>query len=1150
METASLKSFATWARTTLIREVTARIAVVLAPASPERVEQPRVVAALEKSVHASGGGDKGRSAVADRVAYTWFNRIIALRFMDANGYTGIGVVSPQTGVGVGQPEVLAEAKRGNVDPEVVGQKASETVTGLLNGTRRSVDPQGEAYALLLAEYCRHWNRSMPFMFERAGDFTELLIPANLLADDSVLNRAAKVLTADVCQDVEVIGWLYQFYISERKDEVFAGFKKNKKAGADEIPAATQLFTPHWIVRYLVENSLGRLWMLNRPNSRLVDQMEYYIAPAGDETSPLKINSPEGLKVIDPACGSGHMLTYAFDLLYAIYEEEGYAPTEIPGLILANNLYGAEIDPRAGALAAFALAMKARKRQRTFFSRRVEPSVCVLEQIYFTPQEVELLLTVTGERHEEIAFWQQFEHADTFGSLIQPDAQQTTRLRHHLAQLADGGDLLTADVIERAGRVARQADHLARTYSVVVANPPYMGSKNMGPRLAEFARAEYSDSKADLFAMFIDRCQRLAVSHGFVGMITMQSWMFLDSFQRTRSNLLQAAPLVSMAHLGAHAFDSIGGEVVSTTAFVLEAKGGSRSLATFVRLVDVVGEAAKSALFREAIGDASNSRLFKVSSESLRTLPQSVLSYSMPAKTRELFQRRRVADLAHVHRGISTGNNDLYMRYWYEVSRSGINLVATTQDDTAHQRWYRVNRGSYPSKWYGYGPEVLDYQDSGRRMRDAAENGDNPGFRHDGAAEYFKETITWSAMTSGAPQFRLLPSGFVIGHKGSGIAVSAERRAWLLALLNSTPAASILRQLGGTLDILVGQIQQLPLPRDEGRARIETLASNLVGYYRERFAHREDSIEFVRHQLLDEDLEKAPLSVKLGALREIEGAAWQAADRAQDEVDGIFTAAYGLPESRECFEREAPESVGDVESLVSYAVGCMFGRYSLDSPGLILADQGTKLQDYLAKVSIPTFMPDADNVIPIVDGDWFEDDIVARFRQFLRAAFGDAHFEENLRFVTESLGVKDIRDYFVKSFYKDHIQRYKKRPIYWLFSSPKGSFNALIYVHRYTPSTVSTVLNEYLREYKAKLGSSLQHHERLAAGGGTPRELAAAHKEADRLRKVLLELDEYEHDVLYPLASQQIEIDLDDGVKVNYPKFGAALKKILGLDVAE
>ena len=374
MDTTLLKSFATSARTELIREVGARITAVLAPGSPERVEQPSAVTALERAIAEAGGGDAGKAQAADKVAYTWFNRIIALRFMDANGYSGIGVVSPASDQ-VGQPEVLATAKRGQIDVDVVKGTNAATVTGLLNGTRQprsGVDAQAEAYALLLADYCRYWNRSMPFMFEREGDYTELLIPANLLAEDSVLSRSVRVLSEDVCQDVEVIGWLYQFYIAERKEEIFAGFKKNKKAGADEIPAATQLFTPHWIVRYLVENSVGRLWMLNHPESRLLDHMDYYIAPVDEQTDFLKIAKPEELTVIDPACGSGHMLTYAFDLLYEIYEEEGYTPSQIPSLILTNNLYGTEIDPRAGALAAFALTMKAAAK-RGYRQERVDGS---------------------------------------------------------------------------------------------------------------------------------------------------------------------------------------------------------------------------------------------------------------------------------------------------------------------------------------------------------------------------------------------------------------------------------------------------------------------------------------------------------------------------------------------------------------------------------------------------------------------------------------------------------------------------------------------------------------------------------------------------------------------------------------------------------
>ena len=371
--------------------------------------------------------------------------------MDANGYTGIGVVSPQAGVEVGQPEILAEAKRGVIDTEVVSQTSRTTVAGLLDGTRASGDPQGEAYALLLADYCRHWNRAMPFMFEREGDYTELLIPANLLADDSVLNRSVKVLTEDVCRDVEVIGWLYQFYISERKDEVFAGFKKNKKAGADEIPAATQLFTPHWIVRYLVENSLGRLWMLNRPSSAWSSQMDYYIAPVDEETDFLRIAKPEELKVIDPACGSGHMLTYAFDLLYAIYEEEGYGPAEIPGLILTNNLYGTEIDPRAGALAAFALTMKARAKQRTFFNKQVEPNICVHRADLVRARRARL---PRHSRRRPSTRRQRSgtssRDADTFGSLIQPDPRcSSSHLARHVEALDGGGRLDSRRVLERA-----------------------------------------------------------------------------------------------------------------------------------------------------------------------------------------------------------------------------------------------------------------------------------------------------------------------------------------------------------------------------------------------------------------------------------------------------------------------------------------------------------------------------------------------------------------------------------------------------------------------------------------------------------------------------------------------------------------------------
>lgn len=1160
METAPLKSFATWARTSLIREVTARIAVVLSPASSDRVEQSKAVAALEKAVNAAGGGEKGRSAVADRVAYTWFNRIIALRFMDANGYTGIGVVSPQAGVDVGQPEILADAKRGNIDPEVVSPKVGESITGLLNGTRRSGDPQGETYALLLAEYCRHWNRPMPFMFEREGDFTELLIPANLLADESVLNRAVKVLTDDVCQDVEVIGWLYQFYISERKDEVFAGFKKGKKAGIEEIPAATQLFTPHWIVRYLVENSLGRLWMLNRPTSRLVDQMDYYIPPVDAETDFLKINNPEDIKVIDPACGSGHMLTYAFDLLYSMYEEDGYAPSEIPGLILANNLYGVEIDPRAGALAAFALTMKARRRQRTFFNKQIEPNVCALEPVSFEPMELDLLVNVRADRSDQDGFWNQYSDANRLGSLIHPKEHLNELCRKQVDSMqtnADQGDLLAADIVERAKRVLLQSDVLSAHYHVAVANPPYMGSGNMDSLLGAFAKHEYAVAKMDLYAMFIERCLELVKTRGLVAMVTQDSWMFLGAYARYRDWLLRHATLCSLAHLGTAAFDTIGGEVVSTAAFIAKSAPPGLQRSVFVRATGEDGPKKATVLRAAAQGMPQKRVWVRAVAEFLGVPNTPVIYWASDDEVAALRKGPHLTDLIEAREGLTTGSNDIFLRRWFEVSfgRIGFGIKSTEDSINCGRRWFPYQKGGSSRRWYGDHDFVVDWEDDGARVRENIdpETGRVRSHNYNGAFG-FRKGFTWSSISGDGFAVRHVDGGFMFDTKGP--MAFANLGAHLLVIegfLNSSTATRFMRFLAPRLDFKLGHVLSLPI-RVKESSRVVELVETCINLARNDWDSSELSVDFIGSPLVG-----LASSVEAAVDRWCETADEQreALAAAETDLDDFFANEYGVStemiavDRRTCQENLEVRRRRAAEDLVSYAAGCMFGRYSLDEPGLILADQGATIQDYIAKVPSPSFTPDADNVIPIVDGDWFEDDIVARFRRFLRAAFGEKHFEENLRFVTESLGVKDLRDYFVKSFYKDHVQRYKKRPIYWLFSSPKGSFNALIYMHRYTPSTISTVLNEYLREFKAKLGSSLNHHEGLvAAGGGTSRQQAAAQKESDRLRKILLELDGYEHDVLYPMASQQIEIDLDDGVNVNYPKFGSALKKILGLEASE
>ncbi|MBF6289829.1 BREX-1 system adenine-specific DNA-methyltransferase PglX, partial [Nocardia cyriacigeorgica] len=703
MDTAPLKSFATSARTELIREVSARITAVLDQGSPERVEQPKAVTALESAIARAGGGDTGRAHVADRVAYTWFNRIIALRFMDANGYTGIGVVSPAADQ-VGQPEVLAAAKRGQIDGGVVSGTHAATITGLLNGTRQprtGVDAQAEAYELLLTDYCRYWNSAMPFIFEREGDYTELLIPANLLAEDSALSRSVKVLTQDVCQDVEVIGWLYQFYISERKDEVFAGFKKNKKAGADEIPAATQLFTPHWIVRYLLENSVGRLWMLNHPESRLVDQMDYYIAPVDEETDFLEISGPEDLTVIDPACGSGHMLTYAFDLLYAIYEEEGYTPSQIPGLILTNNLYGTEIDPRAGALAAFALTMKAAAKRKLFLKNAVEPSICVLNPISFVPHELDYLVTKDGDRHAEEAFWNQFAEADTFGSLIQPNPDLTVRLAKHLATLDGDGDLLGVGAIDRAQRIIDQATFLTRDYAVVVANPPYMGSKQMNALLSQFMKDEYPDAKQDLYGGFVVRGIELAHDAGLLAIVIGDTWMSIKSFEGLRLRLLHGHAIDSFVHMRdvSNHPDIFG----ANAAFVLSMADNRNRHAPFIRLTPL-GSDRKEQDLRVALAQRTQDAGFHLASGSdFAAIPGSPIVYWLSEKMRAVFTSGEpLGAVVSLAVGLQTGDNNRFLRQWWEVSSSRTAFACKSREEAAASgaRWFPYNKGGEFRKWYG------------------------------------------------------------------------------------------------------------------------------------------------------------------------------------------------------------------------------------------------------------------------------------------------------------------------------------------------------------------------------------------------------------------------------------------------------------------
>lgn len=1169
MDTSKLKKFAQFARRTLIGQVSAKLDSVLVTDAAARREHPEAMKKLDAAI-----ARDGRGQVIERVAYIWFNRFTALRFMDVNDLNPVRVISPLSGQF--QPEILAEAKAGNIDEDRVPHKVRAQVRSLLDGRAPSPDAQGEAFRLLLVAICNDWHRVMPFLFERIDDYTELLLPEDLLSNASILAHLREAMTPDVCQDVEVIGWLYQFYISEKKDEVFAGLKRNQKMTAENIPAATQLFTPHWIVRYLVENSLGRLWLLNRPGSKLAERMDYYIAPEEPETDFLKVSKPEEIKVCDPACGSGHMLTYAFDLLYAIYEEEGYEAAAIPALILRHNLTGMEIDDRAGALAAFALAMKAAAKlgRRRFLRIEVKPDIVVLQTVTFTPAEMQDVAAVvgrdlfTGDLRETLL---QFEQAKNFGSLIVPKLRDPAEALRVVEARDMSSDLLLKEVQDRVVVALNMAEALSSKYHVVVANPPYASATGLNPKLSAFVKDKYPDSKADLMTCFMERAGHLTMRCGFWGMINLPSWMFISSFERLRIKLLESSSISSLVHLGRGIFGSDFG----TVAFVVQVKKPDEcTTGTFRRLFERHVQVRAPEEIRLLFMDKNFGKFSRHQSD-LQRIPGNPIAYWASDKIVELFgdPDSYLGQSLNLREGINTGDNEQFLRLWHEVSNASFDRNET--DEPAETKWKRHRKGGAFRKWFGNGEFVLNWGKCGKEIHAFHDLPlDYRGAPMRGKQFFLKEAASWTRVSSG---------DFAIRHSFPGEtfdstapSIFGEREELLIAemFLNGPISRFLLGILSQTIDFRLTGLGRLPLKlQDSSRQAVLTSGGRIIDLARSDWDAYENSWDFSTLSLLSRHHRASTLEATYARLR----VHWQGMTdemRAlEHENNRIFIDEYGLADELSpevpieeitltCNpgyrygvkgteeERETRLLADTMAEFISYAVGCMFGRYSLDAPGLILANQGETLTDYLTCVPKPSFVPDEDNVIPVLDGDWFADDITDRFRRFLRVTFGEERFQENLAFVEEALG-KDIRKYFTRDFFNDHVKRYKRRPIYWLFSSPKGTFNALIYMHRYRPDTVSVLLNDYLREFRSKLEAHRRGQESLSiSGDASPAQRTKALREIEATGKQIEELDAWERDVLFPLATQKREINLDDGVKANYPKFGAALKPVKGLNDAD
>lgn len=1176
METAGLKSFARDARRRLKEQVAAKLALVLEENSAARRESQRAVAALEAEVARTG-----EAQVIERVAYLWFNRFSALRFMDANSFTSPRAVSAAEGDT--RPELLAEVLAGHM-PDTVPAEVATRVRDLIDGRVPSRDPQGEAYRTLLVAVCNGWSGAMPFLFEGVDDASELLMPEDLLSADGVLARMRAALSDEVARDVEAIGWLYQFYIAERKDEVFAGLKKNVKVTPENIPAATQLFTPHWIVRYLVENSLGRLWLLNRPDSGLAAHMPYYIAPVEVESDFLRVASPQELRLCDPACGSGHMLTYAFDLLHCIYAEAGYDSGEIPALILRHNLYGIEIDERAGALAAFALVMKAAQalppgRRRRFLREPVQPNVTVLEEVRFRPDELERYIDAAGNVASRDLFTPalretltQFAEAKNFGSLIRPVLPDPAEVRRRLEARGVGDDLMLAHVHRDVLRVLRQAEMLSPRYHVVVANPPYMGGKGMNARLVAWTKDNYPDSRGDLMTCFMERAGSLSLTQGIWGMINLPSWMFLSSFKEMRSRLLESQRICSLLHLGRGIFGSDFGSV----AFIVandppqpDSYGVYRRL--FERQVEVryVQEIERLYL------DPDYGRFIHLQSD-FQFIPDAPIAYWVSPAIVGVFTNSDAIGLtAEARQGLITADNDRFVRNWYEVSHEQTEYFAGSRSEarSSGARWFPFNKGGEFRKWYGNQDLVVDWRDDGEEIKNFCDDNGKVRSRPQNLGNYFRECVSWSDITVSSTSFRFYEAGSInaaVGHAAFG-----GDRSWKLqaiAFLNTRFVEYCITVLSPTIHFDVGYFSLLPYAVRVWTPEAEMRALRLIALARADWDAYESSWNFARSPLLDPAHRRDTLAETYAAWRAQAQAAIAEMRALEEENNRVFIDAYGLqdeltPEvplheitltanphyrygaARADAEGEALMRGDSARELVSYAIGCLMGRYSLDRDGLVLADAGATVAEYLALVPDPTLTPDADGILPLTEGEWFADDAAAGVRRFLRLAFGAARFEDNLRWLEEGLG-KDLRRWLAKDFFADHVKRYRKRPIYWLFSSPKGNFQALAYLHRMNGDTVGLVLNDYLRPMRAKLDAAMQAADVASRDAPSPGERTRALKQVDTYRKQIAELDAWERDVMHPLAGQRIPLDLDDGVKRNYPKLGAALKPIPGLAAAE
>ena len=1186
MNKNAIKKFATEARRELISRVSQR--ALKYGISDKEVGNPNddsvgghLLSSTEKKQRAALIAqikEKGYEQVMEEVAYTWFNRFSALRFMEVNGYLPSHVRVFTDEENNFKPQIISEA----IHLELDGLDMEKVYA------YKEANDNDELYKYLLITQCNALNSVLPGMFQKIADYTELLFPDNLLREGSVIQQMIELIPEDDWKDaVQIIGWLYQYYNSEKKDDVFAALKKNVKITKENIPAATQLFTPDWIVRYMVENSLGRLWLEGHTDvkEQLLPTEEeqsayaagnrdpedtkwhYYLEEAEQEPEvqaqlaeirkEYAALTPDQLKVIDPCSGSGHILAYMFDVLMQIYESYGYTTREAVASIVENNLYGLDIDDRAAQLAYFAVMMKARQYDRRFFSRGIQPHVYAIAESnhvdlfaleYFCNGDAKLkkaMDTIISELHD----------AKEYGSILTVTQQDWSALYDRFAEITEDINMSRETALREILPLVQVAEALAQKYDVVVTNPPYMGASGMGAKLSDYVKKNFPDSKADLFAVFIEHGNGMIKRNRFNCMVTMQSWMFLSSFEKMREKVLRTKSITNLMHMENMVMGIAFGTAV--TVFRNNAINGYKGTYNQIKLQDIKNDTPKQFPIHE-------NRFAQVSTDNFSKIPGSPIAYWLSTNMVNDFSLGTVLkENGDTRQGMATSDNNRFLRLWTEVSNHSLGLNCASAEDAIriHKKWYPYNKGGEFRKWYGNIDYVINYEDDGLEVKAYATSLYKTATRTiKSMSEYFKPCLSWSKISSGSIAFRYYPQGFIFDVAGCCIFYkNDEIMKYHFGFINSNVAKSILAAISPTLNYEAGHIASLPVISDERQnGNIIKLVDANIEFGKEDWDSFETSWDFVTHPFITYRSGAGYADIPMNKWQyRIADAyhTWESNATAQfdllkkneEELNRIFIDIYGLQdeltpevEDKDVTVRKA-DLGRDIRSFISYAVGCMFGRYSLDVDGLVYA--GGEWDD--SKYS--TFAADKDNIIPISDDEYFEDDIVGRFVKFVEVVYGKDTLDENLKFIADALGGKGqpkdvIRNYFLNDFYSDHCKIYQKRPIYWLFDSgKKNGFKCLIYMHRYQPDTIARIRTDYVHEQQARYRTAIADLETRIANASTG-ERVKLNKQLKTLNDQATEIHEYEEKI-HHLADQMISIDLDDGVKVNYAKFQDVLAKI-------